>query len=191
MVPICLGVKDVERVLYKQLFAGDFKKFTGKSNVKPAVGGGARDIRYGHFSTIKPIVQRMFPTLVPTLRKRGGKKIKVNLQEGRVRWKGSKVSFPAYFEPAQDKRPGEWRFARVKDLPILATAAPKGSSSNPDMVVLLQDKSQDVWIVHTTRSVVVADTHLKKRVNDAFSFHKNPKHAVFGYIEFTPTYWSY
>ena len=191
MVASCMGVANVERVLYKQLFPGDFKKFDKQSNLDPVAGGGARDIRFGHFSDLEAIVKTMFPNAISVERKRAAG-THVDVQEGTVTWPGAGMTMTARFEPAQDERPTEWRLARVPDIPCFANATQQGTSADPDMIVLLQDQAGIVWIVLALRSAVVADPHLGPLVGAAFAGHANPGHGVVGYVDFVAgTHWAY
>lgn len=184
MVPMCMGVPNVERVIYKQLLPGDFKKFSGQSNLDPSAGGGARDLRIGRHDDFEPVVKLMFPSVVSEFRVRGGTQTLEDIYRGRVRWQGAASAIFGDFETPQDERPNEWRFARVASIPFLAAAVPKGNQEAPELILLLQDDTQDVWLVHELKSVVALDPHVGPYVSNAFASHMHPSHAVVGYVDF-------
>lgn len=184
-----MGIANVERVLFKELFPGDYGKFQAKSSIAQT-GGGARDLRYSGVPQLQPVILDMFPTAVPVKRKRQAGS-NVDLQKGLLRWVGG--SMDVLFEPAQDLRDNEWRFAQVASMPPLAGRTPPVpySNSNREMILLMQDANHDVWPVIDLRSNVVKDAAIGAFVQATFTSHINSGHAVVGYFDFiSNTSWS-
>lgn len=178
----CMGVTNIERVLFKELFPGDYQKFQAISNIAQT-GGGARDLRFSGFNQLQPVILDMFPIVVPSQRKRAAGP-NVDLQQGVLRW--SSGSMDVLFEPAQDQRDNEWRFAQVASMPPFAgrTQPANYKASNREMILLMQDVNQDVWPVIDLTSHVVLDAAIGAFVQSKFAKHINPAHAVVGYVDF-------
>lgn len=178
----CMGVPNVERVLFKELFPGDYQKFQAASNIAQT-GGGARDLRFSGVNQLQPVIVDMFPQVVPSHRKRVAGP-NVNLQQGVLRWSGG--SMDVLFEPAQDQRDNEWRLAQVASMPPLANRVQPANYnvSDREMILLLQDVNHDVWPVIELRSKVILDAALGAFVQSKFARHNNPSHAVVGYMDF-------
>ena len=185
----CMGVSNIERVLFKELFPGDYQKFQATSNIAQT-GGGARDLRFSGVNQLQPVILDMFPVIVPSKRKRAANP-NVDLQQGALRWQGG--SMDVLFEPAQDQRDNEWRFAQVANMPPLAGRVQPATynASNREMILLMQDANHDVWPVIDVKSNVVLDAAIGAFVQAAFASHTHPRHAVVGYFDFiNNTNWS-
>jgi hypothetical protein len=116
-----IGAKpaNVQRIVFKQIVYGDFRKFEAQSN-DAHTGGGARDLRFRPYEEFAKVFCLLFPTVRTEQRRRGGRRVDVAIQVGHLYWfdKGKDAAKEATFEPPTDVRPREGR------LPIVHTYPP-------------------------------------------------------------------
>jgi len=144
----------VARILYKEIVPGDLRKFEAKSNDTPS-GGGARDLRFGDYNSIAPIVAKMFPEKVTLDRRRRGKKTTVEAFSGALVWErnDSVQSKKVLFEPPTSARPREGRIARVHEQPALDPGPILPLKANDKVILLFAQRNDgQVWPYFTTES---------------------------------------
>ena len=71
------GTGQVQRFVYKELKAGDLRKFEAAS-ADSGTGGGARDQRFSPGGTFAPVFSKIFPSATPRQRTEWGGKKKVS-----------------------------------------------------------------------------------------------------------------
>lgn len=124
------GSRQVVRILYKEIVAGDLRKILAQSN-DSATGGGARDFRFGSFKTLLPVITHMFPNRAKENRKRDGVVEEIEVFQGEFFWydaNGMIVRKNSFFEPPTDVRPSEGRIARVHEYDCFDTSRIKGAN---------------------------------------------------------------
>ncbi|MCC5094283.1 MULTISPECIES: hypothetical protein [Xanthomonas] len=147
-----------ERILFKTVPAGDWRKFVGVSNDDPNAGGGARDLRYNGFRNFEAIAKAFFPTATPVSRVREGVVTPVNAYPGKLlHGFGSQQFDEASFEPPTTARELEWRFVRVASQAPLNNAKPLAGDGDKDIIVLVQEQIGEVVAVFTTLNTLPAD----------------------------------
>ncbi|MEN9159186.1 hypothetical protein [Xanthomonas perforans] len=141
---------NAQRILFKALPPGDWKKFGGVSNNDPKAGGGARDLRYNGFDNFELVAQTLFPTKM-IRRTRGGAPKLINAYEGLLKHTfGLSASDDAFFENPTDVRDAEWRFTKVSSKSPIAVATPMAGVGDADILVLVQENPGEVVPVFTT-----------------------------------------
>lgn len=177
----------VSRIVFKQLLDGDWKKFEAKSNIAQS-GGGARDIRFGNWPSMRRALGELFPGRTSLLRKRGGVRQMVELYVGSLCWleDGNFVTKEALLESPTDARGTEARLARVPDYNCFKFAIPEEGAGRL-IALLIQREDGSVWPrVVTERSLEHDDWD--SRVSDFLLSALNAKrakhNAAYGFIDF-------
>lgn len=183
----------IARVLYKEIRDGDRKKFIARSNDEPAEGGGARDLRFSGLQELRPVIEAMFPTPELVERKRSGT-ADVFRHKGVLRWEEQTVagawevkSEVVYVEPPQDKRPNEWRIARVHSYSVFRQAKiPLEQEGNRVMLLLIQLKDGSIWPQFTTEQSLRQDkwdSRVKNPIVSCLDAKRHPGYAVVGFVD--------
>lgn len=128
----------ITRIVYKEIVAGDLRKFKAQSHDTPS-GGGARDLRFSPYSEFCKVFGRMLPTRQPN-----------GVFAGRFMWveNGEQKTGAAFFHPPTSARPNEGRIANVDKY------LPRGSlpEEGGDIIVLMiiQRDDDSIWPCFTT-----------------------------------------
>ncbi|QNR96655.1 hypothetical protein ICJ04_14245 [Stenotrophomonas sp. 169] len=139
-----------QRILFKTVPGGDWRKFTGTSNNNPSAGGGARDLRYNGFNDFELVASALFPTKL-IRRTRGGAPKLIDAYQGSLKHTfGPSLSDEAFFENPTDVRGAEWRFTKVSGKSPIALAVPQAGPSDTDILVLVQENAGELVPVFTT-----------------------------------------
>jgi len=180
----------IARILYKEIVAGDLRKFEAKSNDTPS-GGGARDLRFGNYTSIEPIVKKLFPRQVPLKRLRKGKETTVQGFEGDFVWeRDHKVdSKTVIFEPPTTARPTEGRIARVHEQPALDPTPILPLKVNDKVFLLFAQRNDgQVWPFFTTESSLQTvgdwDPRVAEEILKCIAERRAGGVAVIGYRDF-------
>jgi hypothetical protein len=133
-------MRDVARILYKEIVEGDRRKADAESNDSSS-GGGARDFRYP-YEEVLPVVELIFP--IKTIRR--GKAV----HQGTFFWKeqGSAqvVSRDAEFMSPTKSRPREGWISQVPKFSCFNTdRIPQSGNGNRVLLLLIQLRDQKVW----------------------------------------------
>ena len=183
--------RDVARILYKELVEGDLRKLQAKSN-DADTGGGARDFRFGSYTTLLPVIKLMFPRAVKEHRKRGGQIVEIDVFQGVFSWldaTGNVQSKEAYFEPPTDARPSEGRIARVHEYPCFDASHVKIGAGNRVLLLLIQLYDGSVWPHYAEESSLrtpnVWHPGVSKELLDCLDAERPDNQAVIGYRDFT------
>lgn len=138
----------VARILFKEFSDGDRRKIIAQSN-DSATGGGARDLRFGSFDSVFPVVEKMFPTQTRQSRKRNGIVQEISLFKGVFYWRGTTgatESKDVFFEPPTDARATEGRITRVHEYGCFdLDRLPSTNASSRLLVMLIQLMDGTVW----------------------------------------------
>ncbi len=134
-----MSSKAVQRVVWRQLNDGDYRKFVAESN-DSASGGGARDLRFRRFDKFEPILGQMFPGRSPNQGPRG-----VEVFTGTIAWKegASTRRMVGKIWPPTKARPGEGRLATVDRYKPFIDA--QRFPGEVELVVLVHDSDNEVW----------------------------------------------
>lgn len=185
----------IARVLYKEIKAGDRRKFIARSNDEPADGGGARDLRFSGLDELRPVIEAMFPTPDSVKRKRKMGQEKLIRHGGTFKWREGEAavnsqpkSEPAFMEPPTNARPNEWRLTRVHAYSVFqAKGIPEEGENGRVLLLLVQTKDGAVWPHFTTeRSLKEGPWNKKvsKALLDCIRAKRPKNRAVIGYIDF-------
>jgi hypothetical protein len=181
----------VARILYKEIVPGDLRKFEAKSNDTPS-GGGARDLRFGDYASMAPMIAKMFPKPVPLTRRRKNQTTKVQGQSGLLFWQTNQgvQSKEIIFEPPTTARKTEGRIARVHLQPALDPTPILPLKENDKVfLVFAQRNDGQVWPFFTTESSLRTPGAWDERVATEILTCSERKRArgvvVIGYRDFT------
>lgn len=188
------GSKDptaVARILYKEIVPGDLRKFEAKSNDTPS-GGGARDLRFGDYTSMAPMIAKMFPKPVSLTRRRKKQVTTVQGQSGLLFWQNKQgiQSKQVIFEPPTTARKTEGRIAQVHLQPALdATPILPLKANDKVFLVFAQRNDGQVWPFFTTESSLRTPGDWDERVANEILTCSGRRRArgvvVIGYRDFT------
>lgn len=183
----------VQRLLYKQLLAGDFRKLTGTSNNAPKAGGGARDIRLP-YTAFDPVFAELLPGIEMDLRKEAGiaRRVMSPVRTGPVHV--TLASGPAVetmrWERPTPSRPTEGRIPTVHEVAatsaLLAAQTAAGDSS---FLLIVQDHSGQLR-VHAAHAADLRSGKWAEQVAKPILAHldsprRRRDRAACGYLDFT------
>lgn len=182
----------VDRILYKEIVPGDIRKIHAASN-DADTGGGARDFRFGSFSMISEVIEKMFPNKVTELRTRNSERTAIEIYEGEFHWldaNGKAVKKVSYFEPPTSARPAEGRITRVHEYECFATSKlPNGGEGNRVLLLLLQRSDSSVWPYYVEQSSLETkgkwNPVVANEILDCINAERSAGRAVIGYRDFT------
>lgn len=134
----------VKRVVYRQVLAGDRRKFAAQSNDSPT-GGGARDMRFNH-EHFGPIFRLLLPRTDSKIRRRNGVATDLTIWCGTLRshYGDQQLTAQVEYEPPTDARGAEGRLARVHQIPGLAGNLPDDTGDTL-FVLFVQQDNDDVY----------------------------------------------
>lgn len=185
------GAGQVARILYKEIVPGDLRKILAQSNDSDT-GGGARDFRFGSYSTLLPVIQQMFPKMTKENRKRHGVVRQIDVFQGEFSWqdKGQVKRKESFFESPTDVRPAEGRIARVHEYGCFDTKLiPMGGAGNRVLLLLIQLNDGSVWPYYaeekTLRIKGKWDPVVAQELLDCLDAKRPTNRAVIGYRDFT------
>lgn len=139
-----------QRILFKVVPDGDWRKFSGTSNNNPSAGGGARDLRYNGFRNFELVAQALFFPQ-PIQRIRNQVPTMVDAYQGKLRHGFGVAGWDdALFENPTDVRDAEWRFTKVKNQTPIAVAHSTAGPGDKDILVLVQENAGELVPVFTT-----------------------------------------
>lgn len=149
-------IATADRILFKTLSQGDWRKFAGQSNNDPSAGGGAKDIRYNGIPNFAAIALQFFPVTSKDSRKRDGMDQLVDIYTGSLRYGllAGQID-DAVFESPTDARSKEWRLTKVAGMTLANYATPVAGSNDEDILVLAQQANGETWAVFSTVQTVV------------------------------------
>lgn len=182
------GIGPVQRLMFKEIRDGDWRKFHAISNDDPDAGGGAQDLRFSGHQELMPVVQAMFPAKTTLPRTRGGQpNVPTDVWNGSLAWVDAqgKHCKAACFELPQDNRPNELRLTNVDQYDVFAKQTKVGLNGMC-VLLLLQDQNNDVWPIFTTQGKLATDPIdpvLQARVLQALGKFRHPNHAAVGFID--------
>jgi len=172
------------RVLYKEIRDSDVRKILAQSNDSDT-GGGARDIRYRDFDTLRPIIRKLFPKPIQKTR---------TVHIGNIYWLDDKTGKPTrkeaeFWEPT-DARPGEGRLAKVHTFQCfepkrMATAQSEGGRI---LMLLVQQSDNSVWPYYVSETSLRTDKAWDQKVATAIIEcldQGGGRNATQGYVDFT------
>ncbi|MGP4107929.1 hypothetical protein [Virgibacillus sp. L01] len=164
----------VKRIVFKELLAGDRRKFEARSN-NTASGGGARDLRFSPYSQFKTAFEEMFPHI-------DGK----GIASGKFYWyeDGREVSKDAYFHPPTSARGNEGRIANIdKFLP--ADKIPIEQEGTV-FILFIQDREGKVWPSFATENALLNEWHedVRDMILGCHNSKKRSKMATSGFVDF-------
>lgn len=139
------GALSIKRLIFREVLAGDVKKFEAKSN-KTKSGGGARDFRFRPYSEFDGIFERMLAGTDTKPRKRDGAAKTITIYTSPVSIWGGTVSHPLEFEPPTTARKNEGRLTRLNHLGL---AVPKNQGRV--FLVIHQTGDDKVWLSFATQ----------------------------------------
>jgi len=181
----------VARILYKELVEGDLRKLQARSNDSDS-GGGARDFRFRSFTTLLPVIEKMFPQTVREKRKRNKQSVVVDIFKGNFSWYDANrnvVSKEAYMEPPTSARPGEGRIARIHEYPCFDASKVQIGEDNRVLLLLIQLDDGSVWPYYAEEKSLRkhGDWHpvVAKGLLECLDAIRPANQAVLGFKDFT------
>lgn len=141
----------IARIVFKEIPAGDRRKFVARSN-DADTGGGARDLRFRNWDNWNDVLICLFPTPVPVLRRRGNTQVQVTVYQGCFHWvdpNGIPCSKEVLLEPPTDARPNEGRIAQVHKYGCFQVLPPTEGTGRL-LLLLVQKDDETVWPVFAT-----------------------------------------
>lgn len=130
----------IQRVLFKELLDGDYRKIEASSNEDPDVGGGARDLRF-NYDAFNNFVGKMLTERDPVEREGGD-----TLYKGKVEYAPGHIG-ELVWEPAYPTR-NEGRLRRIHESPAFRVAPQFRGEA---VVVLIVQVSEGPLRVHFVR----------------------------------------
>lgn len=124
-----------ERLLFREMLPGDYRKLEAQSNDAPS-GGGARDLRIPH-EPFEPITSRLFPETRRVRRRRGGEQREISVRVGRIWRDDPTMATEIAYEPPTDARDTEGRIPTIHRIPALANP-PEYSEQDPVFLIIVQ-----------------------------------------------------
>lgn len=141
------GAGQVVRILYKELLAGDLRKLQATANDADS-GGGARDFRFRSFSTLLPVIEKMFPQTVQEIRTRDKQRVLVNIFKGSISWYDAQrniVTKEVFMEPPTSARPNEGRIPRIYEYQCFDASHVSIGVGNRVLLLLIQVSDGSIW----------------------------------------------
>lgn len=181
----------VARILYKEIVDGDLRKFRAESNDTDS-GGGARDLRFGDYQAIEPIIMKIFPERLEVDRVRNRTKARVEIFAGTFYWdsSGTVRSKRVEFEPPTTARPREGRLTRVHQQPSLDPSKLLPLKVNDKVILLFVQRNDGaVWPSFTTQTSLMKpgewDDRVAKEILKCVDRKRGGDTVVIGYRDFT------
>lgn len=176
MIDPNLKPANVMRIVFKEIVAGDRRKFEAESNDDPTAGGGARDLRFRPFDKFGPVFSRMFPDVSDK-----------GICRGRLHWvqNGKEHSGDAFFHPPTSARPNEGRLANVdRYLPVNKLPS---EGTGTAILMLVQNDDGRVWPEFTTdRSLEKGGWHAQVRdmIVGCLRARRRANVSMVGFVDF-------
>lgn len=180
----------IARLVFKEITEGDRRKILAESNDADN-GGGARDFRFGDYSKLSPMFERMFPNKVVEKRVRSGAKTDVTIRKGYVHWEeaGGLKSKELCFEPPTSARPSEGRITRVHEYPCFDVSnIPVAGAANRVVLILIQREDGTLWPYFADETSFRNDPwdpRVSEEILRCIHATRAAGRAVIGYIDFT------
>lgn len=165
----------ITRIVYKEIVAGDLRKFKAQSHDTPS-GGGARDLRFRPYSEFRKVFERMLPTIQPN-----------GVFAGQFMWveNGIQKTGAAFFHPPTSARPNEGRIANVnKYLPQGSLPAENDSTI---ILMIVQRDDGSIWpCFTTTRSLESGGWHaaVSEPILNCLRARRRSGTSCSGYIDY-------
>lgn len=177
-----------ERILFKTVPAGDWRKFVGESNDDPNAGGGARDLRFNGFKDFEAIAKAFFPAANLVPRNRNGVATSVTAYSGKLMHGfGTQQFDDASFEPPTTARDLEWRFVRVASQAPLTNAQPSAGNDDKDIIVLVQENVGEIVAVFTTLNTLPGG-NISAFIAAACAASRHPNYSAAGFFDLVTGY---
>jgi len=139
MIKLSSEPAGIIRIVFKEILAGDRRKFEAASNYDPSAGGGARDLRFSPYDKFGPVFERMF-----------SHKDARGVCCGKFYWveNDREHSGDSFFHPPTTARPYEGRIANVDK--CLPTGSLPSEDNGTAILLLVEDCNNKVWPHFTT-----------------------------------------
>jgi len=176
----------IRRVVYREITAGDRRKFVAQSN-DTASGGGARDLRFSPYERFGDVFARLFPNQRNEVRKRGGVMSEVRVLFGRFHWtdeNNRQQSMESAFEPPTDARSFEGRIPKIHTYPCFDDLP--NDADGIVLLLLIQDEDGAVWPRFVTEGSLQRpgwNRHVADRLLDCIRAKRGVV-SVAGYMDF-------
>jgi hypothetical protein len=177
----------IARIVFREILEGDRRKFVARSNDSDS-GGGARDLRFRSWESLKDVLGELFPGRRAERRRRGGVATSLTVYVGRFYWleEGQERSQEALLEPPTDARAGEGRIAQVHKYGCFGDL-PEGQGLGRTLVLFVQNEDGKVWPVFASESSLEKDDwhpDVAEFLLNALRAKRRQDNAAYGYIDF-------
>lgn len=187
--------KDVRRLIYKELLAGDYRKLAAESN-DATTGGGARDLRFP-FKEFDGVFAKLLPGSRVEQRRRKGHRVDILVRTGLVNIDLETAEM--VWESPTDARPSEGRIAKVHASPAasqLIKAGEDGTGAdgkvNRIFVLLIQDDQGAIGVHYAVeedlRNGDWAPSVARPLLTHLDDPNRRQDRAVTGYIDFADNF---
>ena len=181
-----IAAKALLRFVYREVLAGDRRKFVAKA-ADANTGGGARDFRFSPYDKFGGIFEKMLTGRKFENRTRDGVTVPQELLTSRVqvaRANGKWVDKPIEFEPPTTARPAEGRLTRLNSY---ALEVPSGAAGRI-LLILFQTGDQKVWLSFATEAQLNSgkwEKSLTRILQDCLAESRPVNHAAQGFHDFS------
>ncbi len=177
----------VLRVVFRQIVAGDFRKFKAESNDADS-GGGARDLRFRPYPAFRDIFADLLPSTRIEKRRRNGIPTDTEIRVGAFFWSegnGKEASKEATFEPPTDARPNEGRIPVVHTYPPFNTLP--ATTEGKMVALLIQREDGNVWPAFATEEALRSgqwNTGISDFILKSLDANRPQNQVARGFIDF-------
>lgn len=181
-----ISSKALLRFVYREVLAGDKRKFVAKA-ADAATGGGARDFRFTPYDKFEGIFEKILTGRKFENRVRNGVTTPQELLTSRVqvaRANGKWVDKPIEFEPPTTARPSEGRLTRLNSFEL---EVPSGQTGRI-LLILFQTGDQRVWLSFATEAQLNSgkwEKTLTKILQDCLAEKRPAAHAAQGFHDYS------
>ncbi|QND80513.1 hypothetical protein H4W19_01525 [Pseudoxanthomonas mexicana] len=175
---------NAEKILFKTLPDGDWRKFVGSSNNDPQQGGGARDLRFNGIQNFQAIASSLFPNAQQVTRTRNGVQSVETVFEGKLRYgPGAQQVDDAVFEPPTTARPLEWRFTQVSSQAAISSATPQAVPGDQDVLILIQYQQPGELVAVFSTLNTLPPGQIATFIKQVCAIPRPVGHAAAGYFD--------
>jgi hypothetical protein len=173
--------KEIKRIVFREVLAGDVKKFKAKSNTSQT-GGGARDFRYRPYDKFDDVFGRILMGRAKPPRVRGGSSTHVTIYTGSVQITPGSQLTTLEFEPPTTARANEGRLTRLN---ALGLTVPTGQGRV--FLLIWQTGDNNAYLAFATETQINSNQWhpaINQELTACLSFKRPKNNAGQGFVDF-------